>query len=332
MKTSGKDQVLIKNGARLLDDLITSCDGRVYPFRIFSAEELRKATVDYDEDRILGKKGTFTNYKGTYVDRPIVVRAFSSDGANNEDLDFVFNEIVMLSQINHRNVVRLLGCCTETEVPLRVYQFIANGTLHQHIHTTDPCSSRITWENRLRIAIQVAEAITYLHVATPKPIVHRHIKPSNILLGENYMAKLSNFRIAASISPGERQVESVIKGSVGYLDPEYVATGLITEKCDVYGFGLVLLELLTAKKALDPAREKYAPLENLVISSINKKKLGSILDPGILQEGTMQEFTAVAALALKCLRKGGAKRPEMKEVVQELKCIQSSMHTSTRFP
>ncbi|XP_058096309.1 wall-associated receptor kinase-like 1 [Magnolia sinica] len=327
-KKTDTERRFLDNGARLLQDLISSCDGKVNLFRIFSEEELRKATDHYDERRILGKKGTFTYYKGTYEDRTIVVRTISSDSANEDDMNFVFNEIVMLSQISHRNVVKLLGCCLETEVPMRVYEFVPNGSLYQHIHETD-LSGRISWENRLRIVTEVADALTYLHASSPKPIIHMHIKPSNILLDGNYTAKLTNFRISVSISPDERNVESAIKGTVGYIDPEYASTGLFTEKSDVFGFGLLLLELLTGEKTLDQTREELW-LGNLVMSSMIKNQLSSIVDVGIMEEGKMEQFTASAELALRCIHEKGEERPTMKEVVQELKSIQRFKHPSSQ--
>ena len=177
-----------QNGGLLLQQQMSSKDGMIEKTRIFTADELEKATDDYNEDRVLGQGGQGTVYKGMLSDGNIVAIKKSKIESENQLSQFI-NELVILSQINHQNVVKLLGCCLETEVPLLVYEFVPNGTLSKYIHGFNE-DFPITWEMRLQIAIDVAGALTYLHSASSTPIFHRDVKTSNILLDSKYRAKI----------------------------------------------------------------------------------------------------------------------------------------------
>ncbi|CAL5384739.1 unnamed protein product [Camellia sinensis] len=188
-----RDKFFQQNGGIMLQQQLSIREGSVQSAKIFTAEDLKKATNNYHESRILGQGGQGTVYKGVLPDNTVVAIKKSKVAEQSQSqIEQFINEVIILSQVNHRNVVKLLGRCLETQVPLLVYEFITNVTLYDHIHTVGGTSS-ITWENRLRIATETAAALSYLHYAASTPIIHRDVKSTNILLDNNYIAKVSDF-------------------------------------------------------------------------------------------------------------------------------------------
>ncbi|XP_059454717.1 wall-associated receptor kinase 2-like [Corylus avellana] len=203
--------------------------------KIFTSEELKEAINNYDMRRIIGKGG----YKGFLPDNTIVIK--KSKTVDPDQANQFIKGIIQLSKIDHKNVVKLLGCCLETEVPVLVYEFVSERTLFEYIHGEDNTSTK-RWETYLRIAVETADALSYLHSLD---IIHGDVKPSNILLGDNFTAKISNFGISKLVPHDQNDVDTVVQGIHGYLDPEYLLTNQLTKKSDVYSFGVVLAALLT---------------------------------------------------------------------------------------
>ncbi|XP_054811570.1 putative wall-associated receptor kinase-like 16 [Prosopis cineraria] len=285
--------------------------------KIFTEVELKNVTNNFDEGRILGRGGQGIVYKGILQDNTSIAIKKSKLGGDPRQIKDFINEVSILSQINHRNVVKLLGCCLETEVPLLVYEFVDNGTLLDHI---DPLKNEfsISWETRLRIAAETAEAISYLHSYASIPIIHRDIKSTNILLDHNLTAKVSDFGASRIVSLDETQVTTMIQGTLGYLDPEYLQTGQLNEKSDVYSFGVVLVELLTGEKAVQFSRPEQTNLTMYFVSSMKEDHLWEILDKQVLDQKNIGQLKESASLALRCIRVKGEERPTMKEVAREL--------------
>ncbi|XP_026394788.1 wall-associated receptor kinase 2-like [Papaver somniferum] len=312
-----KQKFFQQNGGFLLMQQIHSNEGSGDTSKIFTAKELKLATNNYDKNLILGRGGFGTVYKGTLPgDRIVAIK--KSEKVDPTQVEEFINEVVLLTQINHRNVVKLLGCCLETEVPLLVYEYICNGTLFQHIHSNNGVSS-ISFHSRLRIAAETASALAYLHSAAAIPIIHRDIKSTNILLDENYTAKVADFGASRLIPLEQTELSTKVLGTRGYLDPEYHYTGQLTDKSDVYSFGALLVELLTAKKTFSSNRpEEQINLALYFVSLMGENRMLEILDTRVVNEGTQKEITAVAELAKRCLNLTGEERPTMRQVAEEL--------------
>ncbi|XP_059310855.1 wall-associated receptor kinase 2-like [Lycium ferocissimum] len=314
-----KKKFFQENGGLVLQQRLTGQEGSSNnTTKIFTAEELERATNDFDKDRVIGQGGFGTVYKGYLKDNRIVAIKKSKVIDRNQIEQFI-NEVIVLSQINHRNVVKLLGCCLETEVPLLVYEFINNGTLSEQLHDKVKAST-LSLDIRLRVATETAGVLCYLHSAAYPPIIHRDIKSVNILLDKSYTAKVSDFGASRLVPADQTELSTLVQGTLGYLDPEYLQTNQLTEKSDVYSFGVVLAELLTGRKAVCFDRpEEERSLANYFTSSVEKDHLFDILDDNIVcDERNRGQLKSVAMLAQRCLNVKGDDRPTMKEVAAEL--------------
>ncbi|KAH7575928.1 hypothetical protein JRO89_XS02G0254900 [Xanthoceras sorbifolium] len=321
-----KDKYFKRNGGLLLQQQLTSSDGNVDRSKLFNSKELDKATDHFNVNRILGQGGQGTVYKGMLADGKIIA-VKKSKAIDEGRIEEFINEVSILSQINHRNVVKLLGCCLETEVPLLVYEFIPNGSLFQYLHDQNE-KLPFTWEMRLQIATEVAGALSYLHAAASLPIYHRDIKSANILLDEKYRAKIADFGTSRSITIDQTHVTTKVQGTIGYLDPEYFQSSQFTDKSDVYSFGAVLVELLTGKKPISSSttQDGCRSLATNFLSMLDNN-LFDILDAEVIK-GNNEEIMIVANLAKRCLNLNGKGRPPMKEVAMVLEGIQASKKES----
>ncbi|GLJ24436.1 hypothetical protein SUGI_0466610 [Cryptomeria japonica] len=302
---------------QLLQQYIASTLGRE-SLRIFSSKELARASNYYSNEMLLGSGGFGTVFKGILLDGTLVAIKKSKQALNLKDDHEFLNEVTILSQINHRNIVKVFGCCIQTEFPMLVCEFVPNGTLFDHLHSKE---KSLPWASRLQIAIETGEALAYLHSGASQPIFHRDIKSSNILLNERLSPKVADFGISRLISASNNThvTTNNIKGTWGYLDPEYFRTFQLTEKSDVYSFGVVLVELLTALKPISLERDsEEMSLSSLFLSRFNNNRLTEILDNKVLEEENMQQMEDMGRIARECLHFERRKRPSMKEVVEEL--------------
>ncbi|KAJ9184385.1 hypothetical protein P3X46_004116 [Hevea brasiliensis] len=234
------------------EDILKSSNGGK-TVRMFQLKEVKKATKNFSKDRVLGSGGFGEVYKAELQDGTVVAIKSAKVG-NVKSTQQVLNEVGILSQVNHKNLVRLLGCCVEGEQPLMIYEYISNGTLHDLLHGNS--STFLDWRRRLRIAFQTAEALAYLHSGVYTPIYHRDVKSTNILLDDDFNAKVADFGLSRLARPGLSHVSTCARGTLGYVDPEYYRNYQLTDKSDVYSYGVVLLELLTSQKAIDFSRDQ----------------------------------------------------------------------------
>ncbi|KAJ4978877.1 hypothetical protein NE237_009657 [Protea cynaroides] len=305
-----------------MEDMLKASNGGK-PTRLFSLKELKKATAGFSKDKLLGSGGFGEVYKGELPDG-ISVAIKAAKVGNIKSTQQVLNEVGILSQVNHKNLVRLFGCCVEAEQPLMIYEYVPNGTLHCHLHGKD--GTFLDLKRRLQIALQTAEALTYLHSSAHTPIYHRDIKSTNILLDGELNAKVADFGISRLAKPGLSHVSTCAQGTLGYLDPEYYRNYQLTEKSDVYSYGVVLLELLTSQKAIDFSRDPNdVNLATYVTECANRGTVMEIIDRSLLGDEPSAEIMMCIKLfsdiALACLREKKVERPSMKDLVQELQCI-----------
>lgn len=312
-----KEKFFRENGGFILQQKLRTREDSSQTAKIFTEHELNKATNNYDESLIIGKGGYGIVFKGVLPDKRIVAIK-KSKIVDKSQIEQFINEVVVLSQIIHRNVVKLLGCCLETEVPLLVYEYVSNGTLHDLIHNGGK-EENVTWKTRLRIAAEAAGALSYLHSDAFVPIIHRDVKGANILLDDDYRAKVSDFGASKLVPLDQTGIATMVQGTLGYLDPEYMQSQHLTEKSDVYSFGVVLVELLTGEKPISFDRpEEKRSLAMHFLSCLKEDRMFDVVQAGIMNEENKQEIKEVVVLAAKCLRLKGEERPSMKEVAMEL--------------
>ncbi|KAH7388428.1 hypothetical protein KP509_16G074900 [Ceratopteris richardii] len=296
------------------------------PLTIFSYKELEHATAAFSETQMIGDGAYGMVYKAKFYDgRVLAVKRLNHQ--HHRQLQQFYNEIRILSQLRHPNLVQLEGFCLQGRNLLLVYEYICNGTVEDHLHGEDGIrAARLPWEKRLNIACDVADALAYLHFSISPPIYHRDVKSSNILLDQHMKAKVADFGLSRLVPVDATHVSTGPQGTPGYVDPEYHECYQVSDKSDVYSFGVVLLEMLTGKRAVDLNRPRNEiNLSAYAIAKIQGNALHEILDPRIFSAGRQrQAATQVANLAFSCVALPREARPTMKEVAAQLHLIRSA--------
>ncbi|KAK9669260.1 hypothetical protein RND81_13G119900 [Saponaria officinalis] len=311
---------LVKDRQQILNANNTS--GR--SAKLFSGKDIKRATNNFSKDSVLGSGGFGEVYKGKLDDGTLIAAKRAKSG-NTKGTDQVLNEVRVLSQVNHRSLVRLLGCCVELEEPVLVYEYISNGTLREHLYggnSKDFERTRLMWNQRLVIAQQMAEGLAYLHFSAVPPIFHRDIKTTNILLDEKLDVKISDFGISRLVDTEATHMTTCAQGTLGYLDPQYYRTMQLTDKSDVYSFGVVLLELLTSQKVIDFSREvDDVSLVGYMRRMANQDMLMDAIDPFLKDRANkveLESMKAIGSIAMACLEDQRHNRPSTREIAEEI--------------
>ncbi|KAH7431876.1 hypothetical protein KP509_08G070900 [Ceratopteris richardii] len=291
---------------------------------LISIQLLRSVTNNFSKDNVLGEGGFGVVYKGELDDgTKIAVKRMLASMVTSKGLEEFQAEITVLTKVRHRHLVSLLGYCIEGNERLLVYEYMSLGNLSSHLFDWKNLKvPPLTWERRLKIALDVARGIEYLHGLAHKSFIHRDLKSSNILLGDGYRAKVSDFGLVKLVPEGGKySVETRLAGTFGYLAPEYAVTGRVTTKVDVFSFGVVLMELLTGRKALDETQSE----ENVHLVTWFRRQLGNkgsffqSID-GVIQvkDDISKSILSVAELAGHCTAREPYNRPDMGHVVNVL--------------
>ncbi|KAK4744355.1 hypothetical protein SAY87_010667 [Trapa incisa] len=282
----------------------------------FKYETLERATNYFDEARKLGEGGAGSVYKGILPSGKVVAVKRLVYNTRQWADDF-FNEVNLINEIQHRNLVRLLGCSIEGPESLLVYEYVPNRSLDQVLFANDVVRV-LNWDERFHIIVGTAEGLAYLHCGFGMKIIHRDIKASNILLDENFTAKIADFGLARCMAPDRSHITTGIAGTLGYMAPEYLIKAQLTEKADVYSFGVLVLEILTRRKNTMITEGLGSVLQS-VWRDYRLNTLHESIDPALGVDFLVKDATRVLQIGLLCTQALGELRPSMAQVVEMLK-------------
>ncbi|KAL9238721.1 hypothetical protein vseg_013105 [Gypsophila vaccaria] len=298
--------------------------GEVYGSLSFTLEDIKKATKSFSQDNVIGEGGFGTVYKGQLRDGTrVAVKRAKKDLFSKRAVDEFRSEILAFSKIEHLNLVKFYGYLDHPAEKIIVVEYVDNGTLFEHLHSNRGFGLQLG--ERLDIAIDVAHAITCLHSYNDPPIIHRDIKASNVLITEKLRAKVADFGLARLVPDGQdvTHISTQIKGTIGYLDPEYMKTYQLTEKSDVYSFGVLLVELVTGRHPIEPqkpVKERFTA--RWALSKLREGMPVLAMDPKLQRNPpSVKAVEKILELARECTGIIRPSRPPMKECVEALWAI-----------
>ncbi|XP_002870808.2 probable receptor-like protein kinase At5g38990 [Arabidopsis lyrata subsp. lyrata] len=290
--------------------------------RRFSISEIKSATNDFEEKLIVGVGGFGSVYKGRIDGGATIVAVKRLEITSNQGAKEFETELEMLSKLRHVHLVSLIGYCDDDNEMVLVYEYMPHGTLKDHLFKRDKASDPpLSWKQRLEICIGAARGLQYLHTGAKHTIIHRDIKTTNILLDENFVAKVSDFGLSrlGPTSASQTHVSTVVKGTFGYLDPEYYRRQILTEKSDVYSFGVVLLEVLCCRPIkMQSVPPEQADLIRWVKTNYKRGTVDQIIDSDLTDDITSTSMEKFCEIAVRCVLDRGIERPSMNDVVWAL--------------
>lgn len=301
----------------------------------FTFRELAAATKNFRGDCLLGEGGFGRVYKGRLASSNQIVAIKQLDRNGLQGNREFLVEVLMLGLLHHQNLVNLIGYCADGDQRLLVYEYMPLGSLDDHLHDPSPGKKRLDWNTRMRIAAGAAKGLEYLHDKASPPVIYRDLKCSNILLGETYNPKLSDFGLAKVGPVGDNtHVSTRVMGTYGYCAPEYAMTGQLTLKSDVYSFGVVLLEIITGRKAID--NSKTGGEQNLVAWARplfkDRRKFCQIADPALQGQYPSRGLYQALAVAAMCVQEQPNMRPVIADVVTALTYLASQKYDPEIHP
>lgn len=297
-------------------------EGSSCMFRKFNYSEIKKATEGFST--IIGQGGFGTVYKAHFSDG-LVVAVKRMNRVSEQGEDEFCREIELLARLHHRHLVSLRGFCIKKHERFLLYEYMGNGSLKDHLHS--PGKTPLSWRTRIQIAIDVANALEYLHFYCDPPLCHRDIKSSNTLLDEKFVAKIADFGLAQASNDGSicfEPVNTEIRGTPGYMDPEYIVTQELTEKSDIYSFGVLLLEIVTGRRAIQDNKNLVEWAQPYMESETS---LLELVDPNVRESFDLDQLRTVISIVGWCTQREGRARPSIKQVLRLLYEASEPMHS-----
>ncbi|KAL4278593.1 hypothetical protein GQ457_03G041030 [Hibiscus cannabinus] len=324
-KPSGSARAVMQGSKSSAASMSISSSGMTHTglAKNFTLNDIERATNSFDDSRVIGEGGFGIVYRGSLDDGAAVAVKVLKREDHHGGQEFLA-EVEMLSRLHHRNLVKLIGICTEDNIRCLVYELVPNGSLESHLHGSEKETNPLDWGARMKIALGAARGLAYLHEDSSPRVIHRDFKSSNILLEHDFTPKVSDFGLArTAMDEGNKYISTHVMGTFGYLAPEYAMTGHLLVKSDVYSYGVVLLELLTGRKPVDllqpPGQENLVAWARPLLT--DKEGLETIIDPAIKSDISLDSIAKVAAIASMCVQPEVSHRPFMGEVVQALKLV-----------
>ncbi|KAL2644285.1 hypothetical protein R1flu_011872 [Riccia fluitans] len=315
------------------EDLVRAVNSGLISTRLIPLKELEKATSNFAEETKIGEGGFGSVYRGFLEGKKVAIKK-SSDAVLHlvQGKQMFMNEVQILSGVNHPSLVSLVGCCMTKKHALLVFEYVPQGTLAEHLYYRR--GEGLDWNQRLKIARQTANALSYLHFMADPPIYHRDVKSANILLDDELNAKVADFGISKVVPYQQFSTDHIstttgVEGTPGYVDPEYYVNFRLTDKSDVYSFGVVLLELITSRAPLDFRRgERDNTLVKMATNLLRTNALHLLVDPMLMivfddNEDVKKNILSVAELALRCVHRLPLNRPDMQQVAREIEALSS---------
>ncbi|KAK8710092.1 hypothetical protein V6N13_145432 [Hibiscus sabdariffa] len=284
----------------------------------FTLRDLDRATDHFSEENVIGEGGYGMVYKGRLINGTEVAVKKLLNNLGQAEKEFRV-EVEAIGHVRHKNLVRLFGYCIEGVHRMLVYEYVNNGNLEQWLHGEIWQHGTLTWEARMKVILGTAKALAYLHEAVEPKVVHRDIKSSNILIDDEFNAKVSDFGLAKLLDSGESHIATRVMGTFGYVAPEYANTGLLNERSDTYSFGVLLLEVVTGRDPVDygrPANE--INLVEWMKMMVGTRRAEEVLDPNLKVRPTTRALRHALLVALRCVDPDADKRPKMSQVVRML--------------